>query len=171
MILDRKVEAARRPPALDSTLSASDRPTGTLSCGRFGSSARKASSSLSNSPRRTSLASSSSFSAATWAIDCRSIFTAAFEHTDLLREAVATRLQLLCARLQALAFIFERLESRSVERKTTRGQPLGKRLDVVAQQLDVEHAQSSRWRSPATRESALLPLVARSGKQLREGGR
>jgi hypothetical protein len=98
----------------------------------------------------------------------RGVFTAALEHADLLGEAVAAGLQILGAGLQGLALAFEVLESRSVEYETAPCQAFGKGIDVAAQVLDVEHAQSSAWRSRgAIRPLPLLPQVRRTAARER----
>ncbi len=71
-----------------------------------------------------------------------SVFTLALEHADLLRQAVTARLQILRARLQRLSLSLQPLESRRIERIAARSQPLGNGIDVVTQQLNIEHFQS-----------------------------
>src|SRR5262249_26955537 len=72
---------------------------------------------------------------------------------DLLRERVALRLQLLGVGLDLPALLLERLEARDVERVPARREAPRDRLDVRAQQLDVDHffpAAASRPRSSAS---------------------
>jgi hypothetical protein len=67
----------------------------------------------------------------------------AFRHADLLGQLIAPGLQVLRARLDFLAFGFQRLDARGVKRKAPAGQALRHIGEVFAKELDVEHGIQS----------------------------
>src|SRR5205823_8476144 len=83
----------------------------------------------------------------------RGIFALALEDADLLGERIAFRLQLLGARLEALALVLERAERGLVESEAAALQAGDDGGQVLPKELDVEHGgvilSASSHRAPA----------------------
>jgi hypothetical protein len=78
----------------------------------------------------------------------RHVFALAFEHADLLGQAVALGLQLFGAALDGLAFGFERAVGGLVQeglRVLALGQAGQHAVEVFAQQGNVKHGEESGW--------------------------
>ena len=71
--------------------------------------------------------------------DSGGIFAFAFEDADLFGKGVALGLQLLGAALYGFALGFEGIESRHIQLEFALRQALGDVVDVLAEELDVDH--------------------------------
>ena len=139
VILDRKIEDARRTPALDldiAALVAADRH-------RFVGNVRQGRQDTVEAFQQLAQACLGSLQLVADRADLRhhagSIAALALDHADLLGEAVAHGLQILGAGLQRLAFGFERLEFGKVDRLAALGEAFGHGVEIGAELLDVEH--------------------------------
>ena len=84
------------------------------------------------------------------------------QHADLLGQGVALRLKFLGARLQGLAFGFQRLEFGKIDGLATLGQTFGNGIKIGAELLDIEHVgfrlraeKRGLYASPKAQQNAL----------------
>ena len=93
----------------------------------------------------------------------RGVLALAFQHADLLRQAVAPGLQILRAYLQVLALAFQRLEGGGIERHATRGEAFGNEGGTAAKELNVQHGGSYvfflAWRSSSRRCASFSAIL------------
>ena len=94
-----------------------------------------------------------------------SVLALALEHAHLLREAVALRLQVLCAYLQVLALGFQRLEGDRIEGDAARREAFGDVSKVGAKELNVQHGRSYfffAWRSSSRKCASFSAIFCSS---------